>query len=248
VDAWTDVLCSPRRAGRAPLISVHAGAAKGQILGLEHYDQALSSGAELIEIDVRQTEDHVLVASHDPASDEQGLRPASTSAEGHREGAIPLFVDVIELLRGKVRLHLDVKDAPVRQLFHDLEAGGLEPADFLITSLEDEVVSAIKQAWPEVKVGLSLGMDNPPQYIRTRLSELLPVSRARRCDADFLSVHFRLARLGVLRRAAKHGYPILVWTVNERRDLTRFLDDSRTAGVVTDDPVLAVALREELSL
>ena len=48
------------------LVSAHAGAEGEQILGLEHYESAIASGADFIEMDVRRTADGVLVLHHDP--------------------------------------------------------------------------------------------------------------------------------------------------------------------------------------
>jgi glycerophosphoryl diester phosphodiesterase len=229
-----------------PLVSAHAGAVQSEILTLAHYEQALSTGADLIEIDVRQTADGVLIAHHDDLVAGELVAAVPFAEIPAPVAAIPRLLDVIELTRGKVRLHVDIKDAAVKQVFRQFEVGGLAPADFMVTSLDDLVVLEVKQSWPEVTAGLSLGLKAPSKVIRTRLSELWPLRRAQRCRADFLASHFRLARLGVLRRAAAQGYPIFVWTINERPDLVRFLSDPRTTGIVTDQPALAVALRAEV--
>jgi glycerophosphoryl diester phosphodiesterase len=218
------------------LLSAHAGASGEQVLGLEHYEAAVASGTEFVEIDVRRTADGVLVLHHDPAV--RGRQINATASA--RLSNLPRVTDVLELARGRVRLHVDIKDADIEEPLLELlgDAGG-----FIVTSLEDDVVARVKALRPDVLVGLSLGRDHPAQRLRTRLSELRPLPRAERCGADFLAAHHRLARLGVLRQAAAQGLPVFVWTVNDRAGLIRLLGDPRATGIVTDLPNLAVALR-----
>jgi glycerophosphoryl diester phosphodiesterase len=81
--------------------------------------------------------------------------------------------------------------------------------------------------------------------LRTRLSELYPVDRARRCQADFLAPHFALARLGVLGRAAQANLPVFVWTVNDDAALRQLIADERVAAIITDVPDRALAIRDD---
>jgi glycerophosphoryl diester phosphodiesterase len=224
------------------LISAHAGAEGERVLDLEHYETAIASGADLVEVDVRRTADGVLVLHHDPAVAGHEI---SATAFAELAGTLPRAEEVIELANGRVRLHVDIKDAGIEQPLLELLGKTLGSEDFIVTSLDDDVVAIVKRLRPEVRAGLSLGRDHPRPFLRTRISELLPLRRAAHCGADFLAAHHRLARLGVLRQAASRGLPVLVWTVNDRAGLTRLLADGRVTGVVTDVPALAVALRRD---
>jgi glycerophosphoryl diester phosphodiesterase len=227
------------------LISAHAGAESEGVLGLDHYETAIASGADFAEIDVRRTADGVLVAHHD--SGIGGRRIVEVTFDQLRELADcpPRVTDVIALAKGRVRLHVDIKEPGTERELLDLLGGELGSDEFIVTSLEDDVVANVKSLWADVDAGLSLGRDHPPQLVRTRLSELLPLRRAERCGADFLAAHHRLARFGVLRQAARRGLPVFVWTVNDRPGLIRLLADARATAIVTDHPALAVALRRD---
>lgn len=230
-----------RDRGRA-LVSAHAGAGTAAILGLDHYEKAASTGADFIEIDVRQTADGVLVAHHEPTVQNHELNKLEWIDLSTLATKLPRVVDVIELVKGRARLHVDIKDSDVEQSLLALLGSELDADAFVLTSLDDEVIVSVKALWPQVCAGLSLGVDGPPAVLRTRLSELRPLRRLERCGADFLAAHHHLARFGVLRQAAAHDIPVLVWTVNDKAGLLRFLNDERATGVITDVPGLAVPL------
>ena len=118
----------------------------------------------------------------------------------------------------------------------------LAPERVLVSTLEDESVAAVRRAFPELEVGLSLGRSRPRPYARTRLSELSPSARARACGAAFLSVNRKLVPFGVLRRVP---LPVYLWTVDEERALRRYLRDERLRGVVTNRPLRALELLDE---
>ncbi len=84
----------------------------------------------------------------------------------------------------------------------------------VVTSFLPTVVAQAKQSFPEVKTGLLVGDGGSLTNLPARLRELYPVGLAQRVRADYLAPHYRLAALGVLRRAAAAGLPCLLWTVN----------------------------------
>jgi len=157
-----------------------------------------------------------------------------------------LLVEVLELAAGRIGLDVEVKeDGYVAEV---LAAVGLrsEPERVIYTSFLDAVVAQIRHRQPAAKTGLILGQSSPLPYLKTRLSELFPVPRLRRCGATFAVVHFRLAQLGALRRAHAAGFASLVWTVNGAAHLRHFLSDPLVHGVITDQPERALATRDAL--
>jgi glycerophosphoryl diester phosphodiesterase len=235
-----------RRSARGEaLISVHATAVGDSVLDLEHYSIAMRTGAEYVEVDVRRTADDVLVAHHDPVVEGRPLHRMAFAELTTLAAGIPRLADIVELVKGRVRLHVDIKDVAVERPLLSLLRNSLGIDRFIVTSLDDDVIATVKDLWPEARAGLSLGRDHPAPLLRTRLSELRPLRRVNRCGADFLAVHHRLAQLGVLGQAARRGIPVFVWTVNRPEHLSRMLADGRVAGIVTDVPALAVALRRD---
>ncbi|MEU3250719.1 glycerophosphodiester phosphodiesterase family protein [Streptomyces sp. NPDC006997] len=234
-----------------PAVSAHRG-------GCEHhpaatwqaYEDAVASGAEYVEFDVRRTGDGVLVVHHEPRVRHTGPRLSEIShAELNARAGYPVPVvdDVMSLIAGKLVGHLDLKETGYEHAVVDRAVALLGADGFVATTLEDRSVAAITRAFPGVRTALSLGRDRrdiaPSRLTATRLSELFPLRRVRACGAHGVAVHQRLARANVLREAARHHLFTLVWTVNDDTALRAFLADPRVDVLVTDRPRRAVALR-----
>lgn len=236
---------------RRPAVSAHRGGSeRAGSATWEAYEDAILSGAEYVEFDIRRTADGVLVVYHDPRVARTGP-PLSrlTHAElSERAGyAVPVVEDVMALIAGKLVGHLDLKEVGYERDVIDRAVTLLGADGFVATTLEDRSVAAITQAYPAVRTALSLGRDRKEigsaRLAGTRLSELLPMRRVRACGASGVAVHQRLARAGVLREAARRGLFTMVWTVNDDLPMRAFLADPRVDVLITDRPRRAVALR-----
>ena len=148
--------------------------------------------------------------------------------------------------------HLDLKETGYEESV--VVDGHLDPGsgNFVVTTLEDASVAAIKRAFPEVRTALSLGrsLRGVPRrrWAAVRHSELFPLSRIRGCGADWVAVNYRLARLGVARACHRNGIGIMVWTVDPDLLIDRFLADQRIDVLITNRPDHAARRRGELGL
>lgn len=243
----------PGTSGKSAAISAHRAEDGADPESYASYRAAIASGADYVEIDVRATRDGVLVARHDehgPVSGKaiEGLDYGELCDEvGYR---VPQAAEVMGLLAGQVAGHLDLKAGG-----YELEAVGAAreafgPEGFVVTTLEDASAAQIREAFPDVRVALSLGRElgglPPRRQVEDRLSEIFPVRRARACAAQWVALDYRLAYAGVLGRCAAHGIGAMVWTVNSDRLLTRFLRDPRVEVVITDRPARARELSRAL--
>ena len=93
-----------------------------------------------------------------------------------------------------------------------------------------------------MKTGLLVGDGGSLTDLPARLRELYPVGLAQRVRADYLAPHYRLAALGVLRRAAAAGLPCLLWTVNSPELIRKYATDPRVAAIITDVAAQAVEI------
>jgi glycerophosphoryl diester phosphodiesterase len=235
-------------------VSAHAGhPAHAPVLPASAYTAALASGAGYVEVDVRRTADGHLVACHDPLTS-QGQPVGAVSYARLCELAgveVPLVADVLALLGGRARGHLDLKEAGYEPGLVRLALDALGPGQFVITSADDASVAAIRTAFRDpaaVPAALTLGrgLRGEPRavWLRTRLSELRPLARLRACGADWVAVDHRLAAAGVARLCRRHRLRVMVWTVNNDREIRYWLSGGRADVVVTDRPARAIALRD----
>ena len=219
---------------------------------IEAYAGALETGAEYVEFDIRRTADGELAAYHD-ARTRQGDPLAEIGYSRLCELAgypVPRVADVMATIAGKATGHLDLKDTGGEEKVVEMALDILGPGNFVVTTLEDRSVAAIKARFPAVTAALSLGrdLDELPQSRRaaTRLSELLPVRRLRACRADWVAVHRRLAAAGVLAQCHRAGIKAMVWTVDEDAEMRRWLTDRRVTVLITNRPADAVTIRASL--
>ena len=219
---------------------------------IEVYANALESGAEYVEFDIRRTADGELAAFHD-ARTSQGDPLAAISYSRLCELAgypVPRVAEVMATIAGNATAHLDLKDTGGEDKVVEMALDILGPGNFVVTTLEDQSVAAIKARFPSVPVALSLGrdLDEVPRSRRaaTRLSELRPMRRLRACRADWVAVHRRLAAAGVLAQCHRAGITAMVWTVDKDAEMRRWLADQRVTVLITNRPADAVALRASL--
>ena len=95
------------------------------------------------------------------------------------------------LIAGKAIGHLDLKDTGGEERVVKLALHLLGPGRFVVTTLEDESMAAVKARFPEVPAALSLGRDlaevSRTRWPATRYGELRPMRRLRACRADWVA-------------------------------------------------------------
>jgi glycerophosphoryl diester phosphodiesterase len=210
----------------------------------EAYESAAAAGADYVEIDVRRTGDGELVAHHDDRV--RGLRLSQASyrdlcAVAGR--AVPRLRDVLTAIAGRSAAQLDLKEAGCERATVAMAAEVLGPAGMVVTSRLPGSITIVKREFAGVRAALSLGRG---WYQPEIMHDTFPLRRLRACGADWVALNHRLARLGVLDRCARHGFPAMVWTVNADRLMRRFLADPRVAVLITDRPHRAARLRHAL--
>jgi glycerophosphoryl diester phosphodiesterase len=226
------------------MVAAHRGVADGAGENtLAAFTNAIEVGADMIEFDVRRTRDGELIAFHDASAGGVPVSGLTRDEIGAAAGVRPpLLAEVLRTCAGRIRLDVELKeDGYVADVAAVLRAG-FDPAQLVVTSFLAPVVAQAKVAFPEVKTGLLVGEDRSPIDLPGRLRELYPVDLARRVRADYLAPHYRLAGLGVLRRAAAAGLPCLVWTVNSPALIRKYAADPRVAAIITDVAAEAVAI------
>lgn len=234
-------------------VAISAHSASGAPVTRESFQEAVLSGAEYVEFDVRKTRDGTLVAFHNAAAGNSGLLVKDLTYHALCEIAgypVPQVSEVMSMLAGKAIGHIDLKEPGYEDEVVELALAQLGGGNFIVTSLDDNSILRIKNSYPKVQAALSLGRDlaGMPMIKRVaaRLRELLPLSRIRSCQADWVAVNHKLARLGVLRQCARHDIGTMIWTVNSDKLIDQLLTNSRVRVLVTDRPEHALRRRADL--
>jgi glycerophosphoryl diester phosphodiesterase len=255
-----------------PLLSAHRGGAGDDAARentLEALREAAGTECEYVEVDVQRCRDGVYVVHHDAWVRDGGRRIPLASlpfAEfAARVGTHLLLDEALDVLRGRTKVHLDLKFASgpeagdvapaeaVLLVQHVVEVMG--PDGVVVTGLDDRAVAAVRN-WsrdrhPELLVGLALSRDvgwsGLVALLTGRLGEVLPGRRLRACDANLAVCPRDQARLWGARWARRAGLPLLVWTVDDPAGLRAWLRDDRVWLVTTNYPQRALQLRRELA-
>jgi glycerophosphoryl diester phosphodiesterase len=114
---------------------------------LRSFRKALELGVDMVELDVRRTKDGKLVVIHDDTVDRttpgSGAVAEMTLAEimeldAGRGEKVPILDEVLDLVRGKVGMDIEVKDAgtgpDIGRFLTDHLARGAKPDDFVVSS------------------------------------------------------------------------------------------------------------------
>ena len=234
----------------SPLISAHRGSCG--VPGLpaaERYDRAIALGVDYVELDVRRTADGLFVNYHDDLTPSRRKTSSLTYADLKAElGAEVLTIaELLDVVAGRAGLHVDLKEPGdegdiVRMLLAD-KCG----ARFVVTTGDVESIRAVKELFPGVQAGLTLGTDMKDAHawatMTERWAELFPGARLKRSCADFVAAHQQLARLRLLGYCKRKRMPAWVWTVDETKEIARFMADPRVTTLITNRPDVALELR-----
>ena len=234
----------------------------------ELFSDVLALGVDYVEFDVQRTLDGVFVVMHDHHVEVAGeLRPLAKMTAAELCQAAPelmTYDEALHRVRGHAKAHLDLKFGSPRKVYAGPDSATWEvqataravellgPDQFVVTTGRERGVAAIRHwadsTYPDLVVGLSLGRSRAGQPLARQLagrwSELFPGRRIEACGANLIVANRWLAKFGVARLAARIGLPLLVWTVDDRRGLRRWLSDPRCWLVTTNNVRDAVRIRD----
>ena len=208
---------------------------------LDAFRDAVALGVDGVELDVRRSADGALVVHHDPSI--EGHVIAETNAE-HLPEYVPLLGDALEVLKDVI-VNVEIKNLKDSSEPSYDDTGSF--ARQVLNALGDESDLSVTLSCFDLATCESIRTFSPDVYIawliwRTPLSSSL--KRARERGFNAVNPHFRLASRGAQREAADLGLDLNVWTVNRTKDL-RAMAALEVASIITDQPALALQLRDE---
>jgi glycerophosphoryl diester phosphodiesterase len=240
-----------------PVIVAHRGASSTSPENtLSAFEEAISVGAPLVELDVRLSSDGRAVVMHDPTvdrtTDGSGAVHELTAAELRSLNAgtsdspepVPTLAAALGTLSSRAGAVLEIKNLPgepafeadqesiVRETHDELERTGFE-GPVLIVSFNPSSVESSRQMAPTVPTGFLVWKAVPPREALTHAVDaghdmVLPNASA-------------LAGEGqeYVRAVHEAGLRVGTWTVDDRRDVRTFLDLGVDA-VASNDPAMAI--------
>jgi glycerophosphoryl diester phosphodiesterase len=214
---------------------------------------AIDAGADWAEIDVQETADGEVVVLHDRDLNRltgdprrlaeltldqlRRLRFLPQYAGDFPDEQVPTLRELLAVARGQIKLNIELKYygwsttksttlAPkVARILREEEFED----DCFVASLEYTGVQDAKRHNPK---------------LRTAVIVSAAVGDISRLDVDVLSVNAALVDDRLLREARRLGKEVHVWTVEEPRDMRRWIERG-VNNIITDDPARCLEVRRE---
>ncbi|HEV8538622.1 MAG TPA: glycerophosphodiester phosphodiesterase family protein [Bacteroidota bacterium] len=248
-----------------PAIIAHRGAsASAPENTLEAFRLALEEGADILELDVRQTRDSQLIVIHDETIDRttngkgnvkdiayEDLRrydAGSWFGSGAFSGArIPRLEDVIGALDTTTQLLIEIKDGSdvypniEQRVVNCVEKNRLEKRS-VIKSFDDEILNAVRGIHATLPLLKVFVVQFPA--LRITIGRGIAFGNVMEKNVQYLQPHW----LGLTKRfveaAHDKGFKVFVWDVNTESRMRKMIEFG-VDGIETDHPA---ALRKLLPL
>ncbi len=194
---------------------------------VQSFQKAVELRADYVELDARQTKDGKIIVFHDEAIGgmpvkNQNCRDILLRGKSHGID-IPLLADIIKMFKNTIGLNIEIKGDMDIDLLMDIAQHGKNKG-LLFSSFNRNCLERLKNAYPGVKTGLLLN-DAP--------TDLFKVLGRLNADALILK-HYRLKRV-VPEKAGEKGVKTIVWTVNNVKDMKKYIKWG-VWGIITDYP------------
>lgn len=234
-----------------PLVLAHAGLAGPAVTAntVSAFEAALAAGADGVELDVRRSEDGIILTHHDARV---GGLPIRTTAFGRlQERArelgyeIPTLAAALDALPAPAVVDVELKEGGYEAEVLAVVRPRVAAERLLLTSFRVACLAALAPQAPGVRRGLLVGWPTATGAPMPRAAmQSFVERRRRRARARLIAPHWRLLERGGVPQGAAD---LVVWTVDEAAPLRRVLTDPRVAVVVTNRVALALELRAELA-
>ena len=256
-----------RREGRPLCIGHRGAAALAPENTIESFRAAVETGADLIEFDVLELATGELVVAHSNDLHEVShgaatgtVRDRTLSALREVAPALPTLDEALGFFRSEAPetgVHVDLKTAEsVEKAVSALRRFELVERT-LVSSFHANALRHVVRLEPRLRMGVSFPRDRlgvsgrrgSALAIRVGLRALRPITPAfvgallDRSGASALVLHHALVSERAVRRSHARGVPVVAWTVDDSRDLTR-VDEAGVDAVVVNNPALFVSTLE----
>ena len=209
------------------------------------YSNAITAGADYIEIDLRTSKDSQLVIMHDGSvnrmtngtgkinsltwAELQQLKVIEKNHPEWPEQTIPLFNEVLQLCKGKINIYLDFKDADVKATYIALVKAGMQQSVIVYINAAHQFTEW-KTIAPQIPLMLSM-----PDSIKSvpQLNSFL-----NQYNIGILDGSFKEYSLEMVKTAADKNVPVWpdIQSANEGPALWESVINMGFAGLQTDHP------------
>lgn len=225
-----------------PLIIAHRGGASiARENTIAAFEEAIALQADLIELDVRSTQDGVLIIHHDAAIQQQPIEALTWAEVQQLDPDVPTLAEAIACCKGRIGLDVEIKEpgyeAEVVRQLQQLLLGH----EFVITSFYLAVIRAVKES---SSLRVSMGFLMEDETLMALAEEEFLGQYLQAMGVEFVAPSWQILDSPVLSKIIPAQMPFWVWTVNDAETMQKLLTNERVEAIVTDQPKLGLQLRE----
>jgi glycerophosphoryl diester phosphodiesterase len=218
--------------GARPWVLGHRGAPRARAENtLASFAEALRLGADGVELDVRRTQDQVLVVHHDPTIRVRGRRRRIANLPKHSLPArIPTLDAVLEWARDQdVFVDVELKEPGIENAVADR----IRASDHLVvTSFYPDILFAFRERAPHITIGW---------ITKAPGDAVLEVARS--LDVTLVVLHRSNARAALTAPLLASGTHVWAWGANTPAAAQRLVSLGVSA-LITDEPGRMVRWRD----
>lgn len=209
-----------------PVITAHSGCEGTPDNSIEHIKTAITSGAEMLEIDINR-HDGILYLTHNPKEDYSGC---------------PTFEQCLALVAPtEMCINCDVKTFGLTADVMALAAGYQMESRIVFTgSVADDELSALNETKGDWWLSL-WHSDHEPEDLADACAKYRQMEDLYR----IINLDHGMVNDDVCRTAHEAGYHLSVWTVNKEEMIRRMMEYG-VWNITTRKPLLALKIRREL--
>ena len=213
---------------------------------IDAFQKAIEVGADGIELDIRKTADDVIIVNHNPTVGDMTISDhtfVELQAMAKQIGfTLATFEETLAFCKGKIFLDIEFKEAGYEAQALELIKKYLTLEEFYIRSFNKDCLKALKAL--DEKVFTILLMCPKNKKFKSIKPVAYPKDQLIEVGANGVSPYQKAMLFGYTRRMHKLGYPVSPWTVNEEKDMEKWLKKGVDC-IITNYPDKALALREK---
>ncbi|QQS37456.1 MAG: glycerophosphodiester phosphodiesterase [Ignavibacteriales bacterium] len=236
-----------------PLVIAHLGAAGyAPENTITAFKMAIESGADAIEIDLRQTKDGVLVVLHDESVDRttdgkgevdeltykelMKLDAGNWFDENFSGERIPTLKEVLALLNDSIKIIIELKadddDHPgiEQRVVNMIRGSGLEDQTIL-KSFNPNVIKRLRKIAPEIQLCYVYALRIP--WLGLIVDTGISFGSIFDIDADYLQPHRFFLSKSFVQDAQSNGYKVIAWGVESESAIQEAIEFG-VDGIETD--------------
>lgn len=205
---------------------------------LAAFENALGIHPDMLEVDVRISKDHHVIAIHDAKVDRttngKGKVKSFTLSELKQFDAgkgqkIPTLEEVLDFIHGRAKINIDIKETdvigPTLLIIEKyVQAKKYRYDDFLVSAFYPWMLKKVQQKNSHIPLALNFAFF--PRFF---------FFLSRTFDLQYIKPHRHVISKKMISLARKKGWKVLVWTINTPQEVKK-MKELGVDGILTDFP------------